>query len=156
MKFNNGKQKSLCLWRSNPRHQYMLGSDKLGSSSAENRLGVLVASWLTVSWLSTLTAKEVSSILGWTRRSVVLSAQHWLCCIWCVVSSSRLPIIRKVGVTGVSPVQVHKTTRIQGFFISDLVARYDMMECFRNRSSICNWELNPSLKVILQRSNLTS
>lgn len=38
MKFNNGKHKSLCLWRSNPK------SDELESSSTDKNLGVLVDS----------------------------------------------------------------------------------------------------------------
>ena len=59
MKFNKGECKVLPLGRNNPRHQYMLGTDQLESSSAVKDLGVLVENELNMSQQHILTAKKV-------------------------------------------------------------------------------------------------
>ncbi|KAK4828069.1 hypothetical protein QYF61_023129 [Mycteria americana] len=68
-KFNKGKCKLLHLEKNNPRHQDMLGTNGLEDSSAEEDLGVLVDSKLTMSQQCNLMAKAVNSILGCIRKS---------------------------------------------------------------------------------------
>jgi len=71
IKFNKGKCIALHLGRNNPRHQYLLGSDHLGISSAEKDLGVLVDSKLTVSQQRALTARNARPVASWAASGVL-------------------------------------------------------------------------------------
>jgi len=58
MQFHKGKCRLLHLGRTNPMHQYRLGTDLLESSSAKRDLGMLVDKELTMSQQCALVSKR--------------------------------------------------------------------------------------------------
>ncbi|GAB0205413.1 mitochondrial enolase superfamily member 1 [Grus japonensis] len=78
MKFNKGKCRVLHVRRNNPKHQYRLGVDLLGSSSVENDLGVLVDNKLSMSQQCALMAKKTNGILGCIKKNVASGSRGFI------------------------------------------------------------------------------
>ncbi|GAB0202848.1 mitochondrial enolase superfamily member 1 [Grus japonensis] len=69
MKFSKGMCRVLHVGKNNPRHQYSLGVDLLGSSTVENNVGVLVDNKLSMSQQCALVAKKANGILECIKKA---------------------------------------------------------------------------------------
>ncbi|GAB0206080.1 mitochondrial enolase superfamily member 1 [Grus japonensis] len=78
VKFSKGKCRVLHPGRNNPKHQYRLGIDLLGSSAVEKDLGVLVDNKLSMSQQCVLMAKKVNGVLGSIKKSVASRSREVL------------------------------------------------------------------------------
>ncbi|GAB0180065.1 mitochondrial enolase superfamily member 1 [Grus japonensis] len=117
MKFNKGKCRVQHLRKNNPKHQYRLGVDLLGSSTAEKDLGVLMDNKLSMSQQCALVAKKDNSILGCIKKSVASRSREVILPLCSTLMRPHLEysvqfwapqVQERQGTTGESPVGGYK------------------------------------------------
>ncbi|CAM2111788.1 unnamed protein product [Caretta caretta] len=98
MRFNKDKCRVLHLGRKNPMHRYRLGTEWLGSSSAEKDLRVMVDEKLDVSHQCALVVKKANGILGCISRSIA-SRLRGVIIPLCIAEASSGILCRVLGPT---------------------------------------------------------
>ena len=117
MKFNKDKWKVLQLGKHNAAVQHRLGSARLGSSSAERDLGVLVANKLNMSGQRAAAAKQADRMLGCINKGITSREKEVIIPLYSALARPHLeycvqfwpPLCKKpCGQAGEGPEQGHK------------------------------------------------
>ncbi|GAB0183197.1 mitochondrial enolase superfamily member 1 [Grus japonensis] len=91
MKYSKGKHRVLHpIGMNNPKHQYRLAVDLLGSSAAEKDLRVLVDNKLSMSQQCVLVAKKANGILGYIKKSVASMSREVILPLYSALLRPRL------------------------------------------------------------------
>ncbi|GAB0209066.1 mitochondrial enolase superfamily member 1 [Grus japonensis] len=126
MKFNKAKCKVLRVGRRNPKHNYRLGEEWIGSSPEEKDLGVLIDEKLNMSRQCALAAQKANHVLGCIKRGVTSRSREVILPLYSALVRPHLEYcvqlwgpqykrdIESLGAVGASPEEGHEADQRAG------------------------------------------